>query len=274
MTISQIALVIPTCNRPAQLARALHSVARQTMAPQDVVVVDDGNRQDGRAADVVATAIAAGLRARYVRNPGKRGAAAARNFGARSSKASIVAFLDDDDELMPDFISASSKFRDENSSSALTWTNALVREVDAGGATSDEWNVRFDPKSAPALLECQLLSIGSGFGVAVDSKVFAALGGFDESLKYVEDTEFFLRFLRAGYRAAPLEVTGIRINQHTAGRLTDADNNASRRGECVGTIWQHRHFLRSRPLLRSQLVTRARHLAGDVSGLETYGRPC
>ncbi len=274
MTNSQIALVIPTCNRPTLLARALNSVAGQTTVPQEVIVVDDGDRQDGRTADVVAAAVDAGLRARYVRNAGARSAAAARNFGARTARSSIIAFLDDDDELMPDFIASSLGFRHQHRSTALTWTNALVRQFDSTGAASDEWNVRFDPNASPALVECQLLSIGSGFGVTIDLDVFLGLGGFDERLKYVEDTEFFMRFLREGHCAAPLAITGIRLNQHSSGRLTDADNNASRRRECVGTIWRHRHFLRSRPHLRAQLVSRARHLAGDVDGLETYGPPC
>lgn len=259
MTCPQIALIIPTRNWPALLARALDSVAGQTTAPQEVIVVDDGDREDGRTADVVAAAVDTGLRAGCV-----------RNVGARSAKSPMVAFRDDDDELMPDFIASSLQFRYHHRSTSLTWTNALVRQFDETGAASDEWNIQFDPHELPALLECQLLSIGSGFGVTINLEVFIGLGGFDERLKYVEDTEFFIRFLRDGHCAAPLEVTGIRLNQHRSGRLTDADNNASRRVECVGTIWRHRHFLRTCPHLRSQLVSRARHLSGNVDGLETY----
>lgn len=270
MTNPQIALIIPTRNRPTLLARALDSVRGQTTTPQEVIVVDDGDRQDGRTADVVSAAADTGLRARCIRNVGAHGAAAARNFGARSARSPLVAFLDDDDELMPDFIASSLQFRQHHRSTALTWTNALVRQFDETGAATDEWNVRFDHLALPALVECQLLSIGSGFGVTIDLDVFVGLGGFDEQLKYVEDTEFFIRFLRDGHCAAPLEVTGIRLNQHRSGRLTDADNNARRRLECVDTIWRHRHFLRTRPHLRSQLVSRARHLSGNVDGLETY----
>ncbi|WP_271007202.1 glycosyltransferase family 2 protein [Paucibacter sp. B51] len=96
MTSPQIALIIPTRNRPTLMARALDSVAGQGLAPQKVIVDDDGDWQDGRTADVVAAAIDTGLRARYVRNGGARGAAAARNFSARSTKSLMVAFLDVD----------------------------------------------------------------------------------------------------------------------------------------------------------------------------------
>jgi len=45
VTSPQIALVIPTRNRPALLARALDSVGGQTTAPHEVIVVDDGDRK-------------------------------------------------------------------------------------------------------------------------------------------------------------------------------------------------------------------------------------
>lgn len=159
MTSPQVTLVIPTSNRPAQVARALDSVAGQTTAPHEVIVVDDGDREDGRTADLVAATVDTGLRARCVRNVGARGAAASRNFGALSANSPMVAFLDDDDELMPDSIASSLRFKYHHRSTLLTWTNALVRQFDETGAASDEWNIRFDPHALPALLECQLLAM-------------------------------------------------------------------------------------------------------------------
>ena len=39
----QISVVIPVFNRPELLCRALESVARQTLSPYEIVVVDDGS---------------------------------------------------------------------------------------------------------------------------------------------------------------------------------------------------------------------------------------
>src|SRR5690606_8162709 len=67
----EVSVVVPTCGRPALLARCLEALARQSL-PRDsyeVIVVEDR---------------------------GRRGPAAARNRGWRRARAPIVAFTDDD----------------------------------------------------------------------------------------------------------------------------------------------------------------------------------
>lgn len=85
-----ISIVVPTRDRPADLARCLTALAGQD-APIEVVVVDDGSRD--RAA--VAEALAPLEGARLVRTPG-RGPATARNAGLRAADGEVVCFTDDD----------------------------------------------------------------------------------------------------------------------------------------------------------------------------------
>ena len=96
----QIAVVIPTCRRPALLRRCLEPLLQQTLEPRayEIVVVDDGRTDDTRAlVDELAERHADGPRLRYLRPQGKaRGPAAARNCGWRASTASVIAFTDDD----------------------------------------------------------------------------------------------------------------------------------------------------------------------------------
>ncbi len=93
----RVTVVIPSFNRAALLPRAIDSVLNQTAAGLcDIVVVDDGSTDD--TGEVVASY---GARIHYIRQPNS-GAAAARNTAIRASNNEFVAFLDTDDEWLPD----------------------------------------------------------------------------------------------------------------------------------------------------------------------------
>jgi glycosyltransferase involved in cell wall biosynthesis len=85
-------VIVPTRNRPLLLAEVLAALDAQEDAPSfEVVVVDDGSREDTR--DWLARH--GGPRVRVLTQP-HRGAAAARNAGIQAARGRIVAFLGDD----------------------------------------------------------------------------------------------------------------------------------------------------------------------------------
>ncbi|MEI7760619.1 MAG: glycosyltransferase family A protein [Thermoleophilia bacterium] len=85
-----ITVVVPTRDRPRQLARCLRALEGAGVDGLEIVVVDDGST---RASEVAAAAAVAG--ARLVRLDGQ-GPAAARNAGARAATGDVVLFVDDD----------------------------------------------------------------------------------------------------------------------------------------------------------------------------------
>lgn len=84
---------MPTRDRPGPLGRCLEALARETLAPLETIVVDDGSRD----AEAVAATVARFPDARLVRLRGG-GPAAARNAGARAARSRFVCFTDDDCE--------------------------------------------------------------------------------------------------------------------------------------------------------------------------------
>jgi len=95
-----ISVIIPCHNGAAYLGQALRSVLRQTCAPAEVIVVDDGSRDHS-----VAVATGFGSAVRVIAREG-RGAPAARNFGYGLCSGDGVMFLDADDVLGPDALEA------------------------------------------------------------------------------------------------------------------------------------------------------------------------
>jgi glycosyltransferase involved in cell wall biosynthesis len=94
-----VAVVVPTKNRPVPLARLVSALLAQTSPPAELIVVDQSATDESRRA-VERLVAEAGPPGRpelvYVLDPSIDGAAAARNDGLRRARAPLVAFLDDD----------------------------------------------------------------------------------------------------------------------------------------------------------------------------------
>jgi glycosyltransferase involved in cell wall biosynthesis len=92
----KISAIIPTYNRRAHVLRAIDSVLAQTVAVDEVIVVDDGST-DGTA-DAIRDHC--GARVTVLRQE-NAGVSAARNLGIREARGEWVAFLDSDDVWLP-----------------------------------------------------------------------------------------------------------------------------------------------------------------------------
>lgn len=105
MTSKRISVVTPTLRRPAEVGELLDNLCRQTLLPDEVILVD-GAPADERATEAVATAKAGALpfRLRYIRHGG--GTAIQRNVGIDAATGDFIAFIDDDVRLEADFFAA------------------------------------------------------------------------------------------------------------------------------------------------------------------------
>lgn len=97
----QLSVVIPTCDRPSLLLEAVSQLSLQTRRDFEIIVVDDAS---ATAPDETALRTAAApLSLVLVRHSNRRGGPAAKNTGAQHARGQVLAFLDDDDLLHPEF---------------------------------------------------------------------------------------------------------------------------------------------------------------------------
>jgi glycosyltransferase involved in cell wall biosynthesis len=96
MAAPRISVVIPVHNAEGTLTRALQSVRAQTLAPLDIICVDDGS-SDASVAMAQTWANGQGVPLRWLRNRQPRGPGAARNQGLAAADGEFIAFLDADD---------------------------------------------------------------------------------------------------------------------------------------------------------------------------------
>lgn len=95
-----VSVVIPIHNRAHLLSRALRSVLHQTYRDFEIIVVDDGSSDDPQM--VAQKFSQAGVRMRCLCLEQSQGASAARNRGIEAARGAYVAFLDSDDEWLPE----------------------------------------------------------------------------------------------------------------------------------------------------------------------------
>jgi glycosyltransferase involved in cell wall biosynthesis len=98
-----VSIVVPFFDAGRFLADAIDSVLAQSFDRWELLLVDDGSRDDG---PTIATAAVNRHpdRLHLLRHPGggNRGVCASRNLGVRAARADLVALLDADDVWLPD----------------------------------------------------------------------------------------------------------------------------------------------------------------------------
>lgn len=196
--MSNISVIIPTYNRCGSLRRALASVLAQTYAAAEVIVIDDGSTDT--TADLLCTEFPQ-VTYFFQQN---RGVSAARNAGIQLATGQWLAFLDSDDEWLPDKLSRQMELLAENPNYQVCHTdeiwirrgkrvNAMKKHAKRGG-----WIFR----------HCLPLCAMSPSATMIHRSVFAEVGNFDPSLPACEDYDLWLR-ITARYPVAFVETPQI-----------------------------------------------------------------
>jgi glycosyltransferase involved in cell wall biosynthesis len=95
-----VSVVIPTYNRSGFIQSAIQSVLEQTHSDWELVVVDDGSNDN--TVQIIEEYNRKDPRVRLVVHSEREGAQAARNTGIRAARGEWIAFLDSDDQWLPD----------------------------------------------------------------------------------------------------------------------------------------------------------------------------
>lgn len=191
-------VVVPSFNRASTIEGALRSIQRQTFALWEAVVVDDGSVDD--SADRVARFATEDPRVRLIRHGHNRGAQAARNTGINTARTTWIAFLDSDDEWIPESLELRLDAAQRDRVQVVHTGAYVIRE-----------NAHKSLYEVPAIqgwIYTQLLKRpGPMFqGLLVAKEAFAKIGGLDERIVALQEWETAIRLAkhyRFGFVAAP-----------------------------------------------------------------------
>lgn len=180
-----ISVVITTCNRPALLREALEGIAAQTFKPKEVVIVNDcSDISYNLVLDTIKM-----VNARHILLKERSGANRARNIGIRECSGGIIAFLDDDDIWLPNYLSEIYRQYQDGADSVVTGFRQLGNEsIVVLNQDSDV--------TKSSLLRGNTYCGMSGF--SCKKEIIEKLL-FDEQLPNGQDWDMFVRLLLGNY---------------------------------------------------------------------------
>jgi glycosyltransferase involved in cell wall biosynthesis len=132
----KVSVIIPLYNKAPYVRRALDSIAAQTFTDFEAIVVDDGSTDDSAA--IVANYSDARFRLIHQANAGP---GSARNAGLAQAQSEFMAFLDADDEWLPNYLQESVTELESFGSEVAALTCGYV-EYPSGTSTESMWRKR------------------------------------------------------------------------------------------------------------------------------------
>ena len=184
----KITAAISTYNRLPSLKEAINSVKSQTFLPCELIIVDD-NSTDGTKE--YCENLQLNIPLIYLRNDKNLGAALSRNRAIEKADGDYIAFLDDDDEWLPEKLQEQKKIAEKGFD--LIYTAVVTQKSD---------KVYFH-KRFPVFFG-NFAGITSTFMINVG--VLRKLGGFDAELPALQDYDLVIRLVKAG-----VKVKGIKL---------------------------------------------------------------
>lgn len=192
-----ISVIIPAYNCERYLRQAVQSVLDQKYPDLEIIIVDDGST-DGTAS------VAKSFRetVHYLHQP-NQGPSAARNRGIERAQGSLIAFADADDlwpahkfeQQLPYLI------RDAKTDIVLGRIQLVqLSETDDGQMRAEEF-------AEP------VFSVNLGSAI-IRKSVFDRVGLFDETMRYSEDVDWFMRAREAGAAIVTIDAVTLFYCRH------------------------------------------------------------
>lgn len=195
--MNRISVIIPTYNRAALLPAAVLSVLEQTHRADEIIVIDDGSTD--RTIDSLAPML---NQIRYIKTA-NAGASAARNRGIREAGGDWIAFLDSDDNWLPEMLQLQIECLRETGAKVCFSRSIDERENLIDDISQMDAGISIHESRFYAPGDCRIFKHPRHpfvQSMVVHREALLRAGGFDESLKVAEDTKLIYQLaLAQGY---------------------------------------------------------------------------
>ena len=178
-----ISVIIPTYNRVNLLSRAIQSVIEQSIPPSEIIVVDDGST------DQTETMIATEFPTVIYYKQLQQGVSAARNKGIQLAQNPWLAFLDSDDQWLPEKLAQQQHAIAQNATMKLCHSD----EIWIRNGQRVNPHRKHQKRGGWIFQHCLPLCAISPSSVVIHQSIFDVVGLFDEHLPACEDYDLWLR---------------------------------------------------------------------------------
>lgn len=231
----KFSVVITTYNRPDCLLEALDGIKNQQYSPYEIFIIDDNS---SCSYDSVKPAIDS-LNAKYCRQDVSCGANKARNLGVEYASGDVIAFLDDDDIWLPEYLGTLSELYQEGADAVVSGFKQLGKE--------DVIVINKDTLvTESSLLRGNTYCGMSGFSAKRDLLI---KNQFDETLNNGQDWDMYVRLFQQGvsffnvpkpiflYRFQNEDGIGAKVRKMSPNQIDKRLGSAFKHKEFLGEYW-------------------------------------
>jgi len=190
----RFSVIIPLYNKAPYVAKAIGSVLSQTFPDYELVIVDDGSRDDSAA--IAARVIEGNASCRLLKQENE-GVSIARNNGVAESQGEYLCFLDADDWWEPTFLEEMDRFIAEFSEAGIYGTNYTIfndtkRKTRVANIGVDKGFEKGYINYCQVYAKTMNMPLWTG-AVCIPRKVFEEMQGFTKGIKLGEDFLLWIR---------------------------------------------------------------------------------
>lgn len=198
-----VSILIPAYNAEKYIGVALDSALNQTYKNLEIVVVNDGSRDNTEA-------VIKNYRDRRLRyfSQENRGIARTRNKLLREAKGEYITFLDSDDIYLPDKVREEVEFLETNSDYGAVYCD-LRYFFDEN--PNKLYRHKYVFHSGDILAELLKRQFITNTTLMLRRSVIEKIGDFNEEAREVEDWSYFLRMSRAGIKFGFIKEDSVRF---------------------------------------------------------------
>lgn len=212
----KVSVIIPSYNREEYISATIDSVLNQTYKDFEVIVVDDGSRDNTKKQ---LEKFNSRIKVIYQRNSER---AVSRNIGVSNSNSEYIAFLDSDDTWLKNKLEEQVKILDENKDIILTYGKSL--RMDQSGKQIKTAKRQTEGISGNIFEKLLLRNFIVSATPLLRRKQFESTNGFQTKYIPYEDWEFWLRFSLLGkFYFLPKPLAKYRIHSEQSVKLTKAE---------------------------------------------------
>jgi len=206
--VASVTIVLPTRNRPEEVAQALERVAAQTHPELELVLVRDGGSPLGERAMAILGRMEFPVTITEHEDP-PHGLAASRNRGISEARGDAVAFLDDDDLWEPDHTARLAAALERDPEADVVYSDAAILEVESGRSRILAHDFDLDVFGKDSFIAPSAMAVRRG---ALDR-----FGLFDTEIPYSEDWDWLMRVAVGGGTIARVPGASVTIRIHSGG---------------------------------------------------------
>ena len=211
-----VSIIIPAYNRAHTIKMTLDSVLNQTYKNYEVIIVDDNSKDN--TYEVVKPYLSDNIF--YYKNEKNLGGGKSRNVGVEHSKGSILAFLDSDDEWLPEKLEKQVNIFMTNEDIALVYTKFYLISETSGKKFVSEETKRLNDDFKSILCNNFIATTST---IAIRREAFLDINGFDDYLKTCQDWDLYIRTLKK-YKVKGIEEPCVNYYYHTESITGNAEN--------------------------------------------------